>query len=281
MFARCSVGVWFVVLFLTCVACHRGDDNGKESPAHSGRATGTLASQAPVNGGSPVAATPAEASNGVNTGGAAPEGRNTSDNMGRNFEGRLRAKISGYGQNGELRYLSKNNRARLQLENVPGTSIRSFDSLFDAGEMTVLLNDRREYYTRKLDDVEATKEHGPDIDIDQTGERVMEAGFACTIANITQGSQKISACIFGAPGRFDIGKFERVSGFVAPAWVRALLSNNYWPMTASVRGAKGGELYSVKVVEYSPGPVLDSELAIPPNYHEVDASKVGRSAIVK
>ena len=72
-----------------------------------------------------------------------------------------------------------------------------------------------------------------------------------------------------------------MSGFNAPPWVRAVLEKDYWPITASVRDQKGNELYSVNVVEYSPGPVQDSELAIPPSYHETDASKVGRSAVVK
>jgi hypothetical protein len=279
MSSRSGAGALCALFIFAHAACNRSD-----KPNHGGalaaRESASAAGSTPAMAASPSPAV-SESVNQANTGGAAPEGKNTSDNMARNFQGRRRLKIGAHGRNGEIRYLSKDNRARLQLDDIPGTSIRSFDSLIDADKMIVLLNDRREYYARKLSDVEPKKEHGPDVNVDQTGDRIVVAGLTCNQANITQGVQKIAACIRGAPGPFDVGKFESVAGIDVPPWVRAVLDKDYWPITASVRDAKGKELYSVNVVEYSPGPVQDSELAIPPNYREVDASKAGHSAVVK
>jgi hypothetical protein len=88
---------------------------------------------------------------------------------------------------------------------------------------------------------------------------------------MTDGALRISACVSPLPGTFDVDKFETVSGLDVPAWVERLLDEQTLPLRASVADAHGRELYSLELVEYSPGPVDESMLVMPATYRDTVA----------
>ena len=66
-----------------------------------------------------------------------------------------------------------------------------------------------------------------------------------------------------------MGKLETLSKLDVPPWVEHLLLNKLVPLRAVARDAGGQQRYSVELIEYSPGPVDPSLLALPSNYRAV------------
>src|SRR4051812_31164451 len=72
------------------------------------------------------------------------------DNEGRNFEGRLQLRVTGLREPLQIRYLSRGERGRLQLER-EGSS--GFDAIFAGDQVIVLDHSRRRYRAQELKQV--------------------------------------------------------------------------------------------------------------------------------
>jgi hypothetical protein len=252
---------WSLLLFAACDAeCNKAAGGpprtGQEgtatqettafaTPARAG--TGNLPS-APGSDEAPVSARPS-----------------IDENMGRGFQGTLELRVSDARGARALRYLAKGNTARFQLDGAKGGP--GIDALLWGENVSLLDHRSRTYHTRALDDVNAPAgAPEPDVKVQKTGERVTMQGVMCERYLISEGPQKIDACVTAVPGEIDVAKFEALSRMDVPAWVEGLLDEDLFPLTARVNDAAGKELYRLELVTYSPGPVADAELALPSNY---------------
>jgi len=187
------------------------------------------------------------------------------ENMGRNFEGRLRARVNGLQQPLEVRYLSRGERGRLQLDR---TGAPSFDLIFAGDQAIVLDHVKRAYKSYDLNQVPARSEAKVDVDVERTSDRRELSGLLCYPWRLSSGSEKVEACVRGLPGPVDTDKLETLLGTDLPAWLERLLSDRYLPVAATVTQA-GQKRYDVELLQYSPEEVPENELTVPENYRKL------------
>ncbi len=72
------------------------------------------------------------------------------ENEGRNFEGRLQLRVSGLAQSLQIRYLSRGERGRLQVERTGGSG---FDAIFAGDQVIIIDHAQRRYRARDLNDI--------------------------------------------------------------------------------------------------------------------------------
>jgi hypothetical protein len=240
------------------IGCSRGRSEGVTRD--SGSAPGRDTDPAAVAGSAkPIASSPVVAS--AEAHGTRVEGPRT-ENMGRNFEGRLRQRVTGPHPL-ELRYLSRGERGRLQIER-PGSE-PTFDAIFAGDQAIVLDHSRRRYRTFDLNRVDKKSEKDEKVDVERTQDRKEIKGLLCYPWQLKSGAQQISACVRGLPGPFDTDKLETLSGLNVPAWVETLIGDRYLPVEASVTEG-GRKVYELVLEEYSPDEVPENELSVPANY---------------
>jgi hypothetical protein len=204
-----------------------------------------------------------------------------SNDMGRGFQGTLNVRLRAPSGDHSLRYLTRGNTARLQVDRVAGNAPAAkagsnLDVMIWDKNIATLDHEQRTYRTSALEQVKAADEADSNIEINKTGERLGILGVICEQYQITDGPLRVSACVSPLPGTFDVGKFETVSGVDVPAWAERLLDEQMLPLRASVTDARGQELYSLELVEYSPGPVDDSMLALPAAYRAAEEAGEAR-----
>jgi hypothetical protein len=220
---------------------------------------------------------------------AVDERPSVDENMGRGFQGRLAMRIRAPSGERTLRYQTRGNQARLQVDASSGSAApaserspgagTNFDALIWEQSMSMLNHERKTYRTVALDDVKASAEPDADVKIQKTGERSSLSGVTCERYQITQGELQVSACVSAVPGSFDVGKFETLSGIDVPPWAERLIEDDLLPLQAKVTDAAGHELYSLELIEYSPGPVDEAMLALPTNYRAEGAG--GASGVIQ
>lgn len=194
------------------------------------------------------------------------------ENMGRGFQGRLVMKLRAPSGERALRYQTRGNRARLQVDAPNGDAPNgdaakgSFDALIFDQSLSMIDHEHKTYQTVALDDV--TERSTPDINvkIEKTGERRRLLGVTCELYEITQGELHVSTCVSALPGSFNVGKLEASSGLDVPPWAEQLLADQLLPLQARVTDSSGRELYALELIEYSPGPVDEAMLALPQSY---------------
>ena len=199
----------------------------------------------------------------------------SSNEMGRGFQGILNVQMRAPSGRHSLRYLTRGNTARLQADRLEGNAPpaqagSNLDVMIWDKNISILDHQQRTHRTSKLEHVKPADEPDSSIEIRKTGERIGILGVICERYQITDGPLRISACVSAFPGTFDVDKFETVSGVDVPAWVERLLEEQTLPLRASVADVQGHELYSLELVEYSPGPVDDSMLTLPSAYHSAE-----------
>jgi hypothetical protein len=219
---------------------------------------------------------------------AVDERPSVDENMGRGFQGTLALRLRAPSGERTLRYQTRGNRARLQVDGPNGAAAQapsqarpsgaSLDALIWEQSLSFLNHEQKTYRTVALDDVKARDEPGADVKIQKTGERINLAGVTCERYQITQGELAVSACVSAIPGSFDVDKFEASSRVDVPPWAERLLGDDLLPLQAKVTDAGGRELYSLELIEYSAGPVDEAMLALPPNYRAESAG--GASEVV-
>lgn len=187
--------------------------------------------------------------------------------MGRNFEGRLQVRVNGLPQPLEVRYLSRGERGRLQVER-PGARGGSFDVIFAGDQALVLDHTRRGYKAHDLNDVPPRSETKSEVKVTRTSDRRELAGLFCYPWQLSSGAQQVSACVRGLPGPVDTDKLETLSGLDVPAWLEQLLDDRYLPIAATVT-EHGRRLYEVELLQYSPEEVTENELSVPANYQKL------------
>jgi hypothetical protein len=205
-----------------------------------------------------------------------------SNDMGRGFQGTLNVRLRAPSGDHSLRYLTRGNTARLQVDrlasNAPQMKAGSnLDVMIWDENIAVLDHQQRTYRTSVLEQVKPVDEADSNPEIKKTGDRLGILGVICEQYQITDGPLSISACVSPLPGTFDVGKFEKVSGIDVPPWAERLLDEQLLPLRASVADAGGRELYSLELVEYSPGPVDDSMLTLPPTYRAAQPQQGGEA----
>lgn len=206
------------------------------------------------------------------------------ENMGRGFQGSLAMRLRAPSGERTLRYQTRGNRARLQVDAPSGGAKqgpgvrKTFDALIWDQSISTLNHESKTYRTMALDDVKERSEPDLDVKVQKTGERSSLSGVTCERYEITQGELEVSACVSALPGSFDVGKFESLSRVDVPPWAEQLLEDDMLPLQAKVTDAGGRELYSLELIEYSPGPVDEAMLALPPNYR-ADGVGGGREVI--
>jgi hypothetical protein len=219
-------------------------------------------------GPTPLANAPAPATNTPPLAGPASATDNarpsTDENMGRSFQGALELQLrTAAGEERGLRYLSRGNDARLQVDGVKGRG--AFDALIWDENISIIDNGRRTYKTFRLDDVE-TSARPRQVKVDKTGERRSLQGVECERYEIDDGPLHVSAWVTGLSGTFAIDKFEKVSGLDVPAWAEELIANEQLPLQASVREHGGRELYTLTLTRYTAGSVDESMVTLPREY---------------
>ncbi|HEY5960973.1 MAG TPA: DUF4412 domain-containing protein [Polyangiaceae bacterium] len=197
---------------------------------------------------------------------ATPEGSRV-ENMGRNFEGRLHMRVTGLSDPLELRYLSRGERGRLQIDR-PGKGSGAFDAIFAGDQVLVFDHVKRGYRARDLDAVPKKEEPSDDVRVERTSAQKDISGLLCYPWRMSAGSQKIDACVSALPGPFDTDKLETLSGMDVPAWVEKLIADRYLPIAATVT-ENGRELYKLELLQYSPSEVPENELTLPANYRKL------------
>jgi hypothetical protein len=185
--------------------------------------------------------------------------------MGRSFQGAIELSLrNAAGEQRGIRYLSRGNSARLQIDGVNGKG--AFDALIWDENISVIDNGQHSYRTFALDDVK-TAGKDRDVHIDKTGVRTMLSGVTCERYEIDDGPLHVSACVAGLSGTFAVDKFERVSGIQLPAWAEELIDKGNLPLQASARDKTGREVYRLDLTRYTAESVDDSMVALPSNYH--------------
>jgi hypothetical protein len=246
---RCVFGL------VLAVACSRNQGGRQDSGSAPGRET----DPAPAGSAKAAASSPAVAS--ADAHGTRTEGPRA-DNMGRNFEGRLRQRFTGSNPL-EFSYLSHGERGRLQIQKLG--SQPTFDAIFAGDQALVLDHVRRRYRSVDLNRVEKKREKDEEVRVERTEDRKEVKGLLCYPWQLTSGAQHISACVRGLPGPFDTDKFETLSGLDVPAWVEKLVSERYLPIEATVTEG-GRKVYELVLEQYSPDEVPENELSVPANY---------------
>lgn len=194
------------------------------------------------------------------------------DNMGRGFQGTLALRLLGPQQSYALRYASRGNTARLQvdpLEAKDKPASRHLDVLIWGENISILNHRDRTVQTLELDSVSPRGDDAADVDIEKTGERSTLLGVGCERYEMKDGPLRISACVSALPGTFEVDKLETAARIDVPAWLEDLLKDELLPLQGSVREAGGREVHSFELIEYSPGPVDESQLALPTNYRVI------------
>lgn len=207
---------------------------------------------------------------------AVDERPSVDENMGRSFQGRLVMRVHTPSGERTLRYLTRGNRARLQVDaaagaaaggsNDTGGPAMNYDALIWDQSISTLNHRQKTYRTLPLDDVKPRAENAGDVDVRKTGDRSSLAGVTCEHYEITDGPTRVSTCVSALPGSFNVDKFETSSGVDVPPWAEQLLDDEMLPLRAKAVDASGRELYSLELVEYSPGPVDEALLALPATY---------------
>lgn len=254
----------FVTICL--VACDNNRSSSEPAPPPAAPAPGSPESPPLGRGGAPSG----DLDQNVGTAGAAgpPARPSVEDNMARHFQGSFRLRVKGPDGAREVAYFARGNTARIQLEGVG----KPLDALVWERKMSVIDHDRKTYVTSPLDDLKTAEEADVEVDEAPTGERVVLRGVVCERTNVTQGAQRIEACVGGLPGEIDIDEVETVSGIDVPAWVEELIDEDKLPLQAEVREGDR-TLYTVELLEYSPEPVPDTVLRLPEGYRARDASE--------
>jgi hypothetical protein len=197
------------------------------------------------------------------------------ENMGRGFQGTLALRLMSPGKSYDLRYSSRGNSARLQLDPLEpkdkGESLH-LDVLIWDENISLLQHRNRTVQTFALDSVAARADDAEGVEVEKTGERATLRGVGCEQYKIVDGPRRVSACVTALPGSFDVDKFETVSRLDVPAWVEVLVKDELLPLQGSVRDANDRELYSFELTEYSAGPVDASQLVLPENYKAAPAA---------
>ena len=91
----------------------------------------------------------------------------TDENMGRSFEGVIELRSSARAGARRLRYLSRGNDARLQVDGMGGRD--DFDALIWGESVSIIDNERQTYRTFALDSIETTAEERR-VHVRKTGE---------------------------------------------------------------------------------------------------------------
>lgn len=189
------------------------------------------------------------------------------ENMGRSFQGAIELSLkNAAGEQRGLRYLSRGNNARLQLDGLNGKG--AFDALIWDEKISVIDNAQHTYRTYALDDLK-TADSPRNVRVDATGERQMLSGVDCERYEIDDGPLHVTAWVTPLSGTFAVDKLERVSGIQVPAWAEELLAKERLPLQASARDGSGRELYSLGLTRYEADSVDDSMVALPSHYREV------------
>lgn len=192
--------------------------------------------------------------------------------MGRGFQGTLLLRLHQGSREHDLRYQAYGNTARLQLDALDkppaGKPAFHFDALIWDQNISLLDHEQRSVRTVPLSEIHATEPAG-EVSIRKTGERMAIQGVFCEPYEMQDGPLRIDACVSALPSAFDVGKLESVSGLDVPPWVERLLLDKLVPLRAEARDASGQQRYSIELIEYSPGPVDPSLLALPSNYRAV------------
>jgi hypothetical protein len=245
---------------LALASCSRAEPNKMDRGQAPGRETDPAVVATGAKPQASSAAVPSAEQHGTRIEGPREE------NMGRNFEGRLQWRVVGTGPDLNIRYLSRGERGRLQLER-PGSGEAAFDAIFAGDQVIVLDHAQHRFRRQDLNQVPKKSEPKVDVTIEQTSDRREVQGLLCYPWQLTSGSQKIDACVRGAPGPVDTDKLETLSGKDIPAWVEELAERRYIAITATV--SEGGrKLYELQLVQYSPDEVPENELAVPANYQQ-------------
>ncbi|HVY32736.1 MAG TPA: DUF4412 domain-containing protein [Polyangiaceae bacterium] len=246
-----------ILLLSTVFACSRAQGDRQDRGEAPGKETD------PVNAKSGQAIASSSAVAAAEAHGNRVEGPRD-ENMGRNFEGRLQFKVVGLAQPLEIRYLSRAERGRLQIDR----QASSFDAIFAGDQALVLDHAHHGYRTFDLNTVPKKSEPDEKVTIERTSDRKEVSGLLCYPWRLSSGSQKIEACVRGLPGPFDTDKLETLSHLDIPAWVEQLLAIHYLPIEATVTEG-GRKLYELQLVQYSPDQVPENELSIPANYRKL------------
>lgn len=197
------------------------------------------------------------------------------ENMGRGFQGTLALRLVSPAKTHSLRYSSRGNSARLQVDPLEPKDVSGalhLDALIWDQNISLLNHRDRTVQTFALDGVPARAGDAEGVKVDKTGERTTLLGVGCERYEIEDGAQRITACVSALPGSFDVDKFETASRIDVPAWLEELLGDELLPLQGAVRDAGGRALYSFELTEYSPGPVDASQLVLPQNYKSVPAA---------
>jgi hypothetical protein len=254
---KANLGSCFLVLIAALACRYKGETptdpyggaKGKEPPAADYNA-GPLAGKLPVSSATPVAVDPAVS------------GRpSKDDDMGRAFQGVMELRIEHRQQSPlSLRFMSLGNAARLQCEGGP----RSFDVLILDEKLVTLDHAQRRYKTQLQGEPEAPE--GDNVKTKHLDTRQTIEGVICDDWTLTDGTQRIEACLAGLPGEFNPAKLAAATGIHLPNWVAALFADKYLPVIAKVYDASQRELYSLRLSKWAPGPVDPALLTVPSNY---------------
>lgn len=264
-----ALTVWSASGIFGCNTARRTQDSTAPAPEATSVATQPLREQpAAGTGGQPAPAVGGTTS-------VAPsiaDRPSVDDNMGRGFQGTLAFRLVGPQQSYGLRYSSRGNTARLQvdpLEAKDKSASRHLDALIWGGNISLLNHRDRTLHTVQLDTISPQGDDAEGVEIQKTGDRNTLLGVGCERYEMKDGPLRISACVGALPGTFEVDKLEAVARIDVPAWVENLLKDELLPLQGSVRGAGGGELHSFELIEYSPGPVDASQLTMPANYRVI------------
>jgi hypothetical protein len=222
-------------------------------------------------GGAPPAGTPAAGAPASSIG----DRPSVDENMGRDFQGTLALRVVSPARSFGLRYSSRGNSARLQvdpLEAKDDSASQHLDALIWDESISLLDHRDRTVQTFAMDSVAPRTDDSGAVEVKKTGERTMLLGVGCERYEIVDGPRRVSACVGALPGTFDIDKFETVSRIDVPPWLEELVKDELLPLQGSVRDAGGRELYSFELTEYSPGPVDATQLVLPQNYRATAAA---------
>jgi hypothetical protein len=142
------------------VACDWDWHRERSGPPRIEQPNGPVQTQAPLTG--------------ADTEAARAQRPSTDENMGRGFQGTIEQRLRTSRGERRLRYLSRGNKARLQVDGLHGTG--AFDALIWGESISVLDHERDTYRTVALDDVKPA-EHNRDLAIEKTGERMTLDGL--------------------------------------------------------------------------------------------------------
>jgi hypothetical protein len=194
-------------------------------------------------------------------------------NMGRDFQGALELELrTAEGKQRKLRYLSRGNDARLQLDDIGGST--SFDVLVWGENLSIIDNRAKTYRTIALDSAKKLEGDEHEVRVDATGERSLIDGVGCERYEIVDGPVRITAWVTALSGTFSVDVLEAAVGIDVPSWAELLLDQQRFPLRASARDASGRQLYTLEPIQYSAGPVDDSLVALPSDYRAASAPAV-------